>query len=423
MQRMGSGTTWLPDATPMRGSMVTLGSWSVMLHGVAFGVYDRQYSDRGGKAFSSVNWGMLMASHALAGGRLQLRTMLTAEPFTVNDGGYPLLLQSGETYHGQPLHDQQHPHDLVMELAASYDRAISNGLGVSLYVAPVGEPAIGPVAFPHRPSAMNDPMAPIGHHWQDATHISFGVVTAGLFTRSVRLEGSIFNATEPDENRTNFDYDHASLDSYSGRLTWNPSAQWSVSGSYAFLNHPEELHPDESEHRMGGSILYGRSDGPEAERSAAFIVGVNRHSGSDANAEPSYLVEANRDFATGHSLFGRAEYVWKRAEDLVVDVPNPRLDLFIPSEDELGIGAVGGGYAFDFDRSGSVRTGIGAEVTVNMLPSRLGPVYGTRAPIGLAVFIRFRPGRMAMTNSSMGGEGHHEMHDMPDMPGMHQEMH
>ena len=34
--------------------------------------------------------------------------------------------------------------------------------------------------FMHRPSAADDPFAPLGHHWQDATHEAFGVVTTGL---------------------------------------------------------------------------------------------------------------------------------------------------------------------------------------------------------------------------------------------------
>src|SRR6185437_9992593 len=223
--------------------------WDVMLHGVAFLQYDDQGSKRGDRQLGSVNWGMLMAGHDLAGGRLGLRGMVSADPFTVGARGYPLLLQSGESYRGKPLFDRQHPHDLFMEIAALYDHAIGNNAAVSLYVAPVGEPAIGPVAFPHRPSAMNDPLAPIGHHWQDATHIAFGVLTAGLFTHSVKVEGSLFNGREPDENRTNFDYRGRSLDSYAGRVTWNPAGQWSVAGSYAYLKSPETTHPEESMHR------------------------------------------------------------------------------------------------------------------------------------------------------------------------------
>ncbi|HEV2641193.1 MAG TPA: hypothetical protein VGT98_00725, partial [Candidatus Elarobacter sp.] len=217
MARMGSGTSWLPDATAMHASHAMLGTWELMLHGVAFLQYDDQGGKRGDRQLGSTNWGMLMAGRDLAGGRLNLRGMVSAEPFTVGSRGYPLLLQSGEAYRGQPLHDRQHPHDLFMEIAALYDHAIGNDLAVSLYAAPVGEPAIGPVAFPHRASASSDPLAPLGHHWQDATHVSFGVITTGLYTRTVKLEGSIFNGREPDAIRTNFDYKGRSLDSYAGR--------------------------------------------------------------------------------------------------------------------------------------------------------------------------------------------------------------
>src|SRR5690349_23842684 len=204
--RDGSGTSWLPDASPMRMVHYRAASWTLMLHGAAFGLYDDQGGPRGADRVVAVDWGMLAASRNLGEARLELRTMLSTEPWTVGSRGYPLLLQSGESYGGTPLHDRQHPHDLFVELAAIYERPLSNDVAFSLYLAPVGEPALGPVAIPHRPSAAADPFAPLGHHWQDATHITYGVVTAGLFTRTVTLEGSWFNGREPDEDRTNFDY-------------------------------------------------------------------------------------------------------------------------------------------------------------------------------------------------------------------------
>ena len=212
MTRNGSGTSWLPDAAPMHAAHFTAGRWSLMVHGSLYAMYDRQLTQRGDAQVSSPNWGMLMAGRGLAGGFLQFRGMFSVEPFTVGGRGYPLLLQTGESYRGEPLHDRQHPHDLFMELAALYERPVASNLAVSLYLAPVGEPASGPVAFPHRPSAANDPLAPLGHHWQDATHISFGVLTAAIFSRTVKLEGSLFNGREPDEDRYDFDYAGRSLD-------------------------------------------------------------------------------------------------------------------------------------------------------------------------------------------------------------------
>jgi hypothetical protein len=228
MERMGSGTTWIPDAVTMPNRRRMLGDWMIMSHGFAFLQYDKQSGERGDDQFGSLNWTMLMATHDFAGGRFQARTMLSLDPLTVTNRGYPLLLQSGETYKGQPLHDRQHPHDFWMELGALYQRPITKSLAWSIYAAPSGEPALSPVAFMHRPSGMDNLTAPIGHHWQDATHVSFGVLTGGIFTHTWQLEGSIFNGREPDENRWNFD--PIKLDSYSARFTVNPNVHWSLQG-------------------------------------------------------------------------------------------------------------------------------------------------------------------------------------------------
>ncbi len=396
MERTGSGTSWLPDDSPMHADHIMAGKWELMLHGVAFAMYDKQGSRRGDEQFSSVNWGMLMATREAGGGRLQLRAMLSAEPWTVGGKGYPLLLQTGETFQGQSLHDRQHPHDLFMELAGLYEHAISDRVGVSLYVAPVGEPAVGPVAFPHRPSAMNDPFAPISHHWQDATHISFGVLTAGVFTHSLRLEGSIFNGREPDENRTNFDYAGRSLDSYAGRLSWNPSAHWSLSTSYAYLKSPEALQPDESVHRINASIMNGRTFGQHGELATTFVYGANRHAGS-SHLEPSYLLESNLEVGGAHSVFGRAEFVQKGAADLSLA---PGLS------GEFNITSLAVGYVFEFDRAGAVRTGIGLRASVDILPSALRATYGTTTPAGFAVYVRFRPQRMSEGHEMRMGGAH-----------------
>ncbi len=171
---LGSGTSWQPEAAPHYGWHFVRGSWTLMIHGVAYAEYDDQLGPRCDDQLGSINWGMFMAMHSPWGGMLHLHGMLSAEPATIGSEGYPLLLQSGESYHGETLHDRQHPHDLFMEVAAIYEHPVARNLALSLYVAPVGEPAIGPVAFPHRSSAASDPLAPLGHHWQDATHITFG---------------------------------------------------------------------------------------------------------------------------------------------------------------------------------------------------------------------------------------------------------
>src|SRR2546422_6181608 len=150
--RMGSGTSWLPDASPMHAAHLQLGAWTLMLHGSAVVQYDHQAGLRGDSRVSLIDWVMLAPSRAVAGGRLHLRGMISSDPWGVGSRGYPLLLQTGESDRRVPLHDHQHPHDLVMELAALYERAVARDLAVSVYAAPVGEPAVGPAAFPHLPS-------------------------------------------------------------------------------------------------------------------------------------------------------------------------------------------------------------------------------------------------------------------------------
>src|SRR5689334_2971708 len=288
MNRMGSGTTWIPDAVSLPSRHFMRKNWELMLHGFLFGQYNRQQGPRGDNQAGSLNWGMFMASHELAGGQFQARTMLSLDPATVGPRGYPLLLQTGESYRGQPLHDRQHPHDFFMELGVLYDRAITKSLAYELYVAPSGEPALGPVAFMHRPSAMDNPLAPIGHHWQDATHISFGVLTAGLYTRRWKLEGSWFNGREPDENRWNLDL--RGLDSYSGRLTVNPTGRVSLSGWYGYMPSPEALHPDEPVHRYGASAMYGGRGLDGGAWASALVWGANEH---DGHASNSVVAETN----------------------------------------------------------------------------------------------------------------------------------
>jgi hypothetical protein len=401
MSRMGSGTSWLPDASPMHAAHYEAGRWGLMLHGQAFGMYDRQFSDRGDDQVSSPNWVMLMATRPLAGGFLQLRGMFSAEPFTVGARGYPLLLQSGEAYQGQPLHDRQHPHDLFMELAALYERPVARNLALSLYAAPVGEPALGPVAFPHRPSAAGDPLAPLAHHWQDATHISFGVLTAGVFTRAVKLEGSLFNGREPDEHRYNFDYAGRSLDSWAGRLTVNPGTNWSLSASYGFLKSPEELRPDVSQHRFTAAVLHSRLVGKDGNWSSALVYGANKHEGGDWGG--SVTAETNLAFDQRNEIFARVNFVRKSGEDLVAGTD---------PEEEFNLGGLVLGYVRELVDLGGVNLGAGVQGALNVIPAGLEPAYGTRTPAGFAVYLRLRPASMRMDNG-MDGMDHRKMQVMP----------
>jgi hypothetical protein len=407
MERMGSGTTWIPDAVTLPSRRRMIGDWMLMAHGFVFAQYDKQGGERGDDQFGSLNWMMLMATHDFSGGRFQARTMLSLDPLTVTKRGYPLLLQTGETYKGQPLHDRQHPHDFWMELGALYQREINKGLAWSIYAAPSGEPALGPVAFMHRPSAMDNPAAPLTHHWQDATHVSFGVVTGGLYSRKWQLESSIFNGREPDENR--WDFDRIKLDSYSGRMTLNPTPHFSFAAGYGYLKSPEALNPSESMHRITASILHGTRLGAEGQWASTLIWGSNKHS-TVSGWSKGYLAESEAILDRYNTLFGRGELVEKSAEDLVVDgAVTTRNGIVLPGfapTERFNVGALQLGYIRELVRFRWATMGLGAAGTLNFVPSALEPYYGSRIPVGTFVFLRLRPfhsPRAPMRMNDMGG--------------------
>jgi hypothetical protein len=416
MTRMGSGTAWLPDASAMRAWHFMAGSWMLMVHGDAFLQYDHQGGPRGDDQVGSINWAMLMAMRQVAGGTLHLHGMASAEPLTIGKQGYPLLLQSGESYQGEPLHDRQHPHDLFMELSALYERPITQHVGLMVYAAPVGEPGIGPVAYMHRPSALNDPFAPLAHHWMDATHITYGVLTAGLFTEKLKLEGTLFNGREPDEDRYDFDF-HA-LDSYGARLSVNPTPHWALSASYGYLKQPEALHPEENQRRLGASVLHTMRLGWEGEWASALIYGGIKHvtpSGTEAGGwEHSVMAESNLQLDQSNSVFGRVEYVRKSAADLAVGPAGVA--------QEFDIGSLVLGYIRELAALHGATFGIGARGALDLVPRTLEGVYGSRTPVGLAVFLRVRPALLehahAMDNEMHGRHMDHTMH----REGMQQEM-
>ena len=236
MSREGSGTSWIPDSSPMYGRMFMFGDNMLMLHGAIFPRYTNVSTRRGDDRIDAPNWFMAMFSHPLGDStQFGSRLMMSLDPLTEGGRGYPLLFQTGESWNGEALHDRQHPHDLFDELSFSLSQKFEHDLSAYIYFGYPGEPALGPPAFMHRPSAMDDPDAPISHHWQDSTHITFGVATAGLQWRDIKIEGSIFTGREPDDDR--YDFDRPRFDSYSGRLSWNPDTK---SGAAGFVRLHQE---------------------------------------------------------------------------------------------------------------------------------------------------------------------------------------
>lgn len=375
--RHGSGTAWLPDESPMRAIHKMVGGWALMVHGNVFVGFDAQGSDAGDSEVVSQNWIMGMASHSLGGGAFSVRAMLSLEPLTLGRNGYPLVLQTGEG-----LVDRQHPHDLFMEAATLYERELGGGLAFQAYAALAGEPALGPVAFPHRPSAMPDPMAPLGHHWEDSTHISFGVLTAGVFTRTVKLEGSWFNGREPDAER--YDLDLQRPDSYSTRLTVNPSRAWSLQASYGYLASPEPTIPEVSVQRATASATFATSLG--RRRSFNGILGVGHNDPSRGPVTHSALFEAALDLDRLGTTFARAEYVLKTGHDFDL----PMEDATFP------LGQVSLGHVHRVVRVGDLETAVGVRGSMGIVDSQLEERYGTRTPFGAMVFVQVTPAAMAM---------------------------
>ncbi len=259
-----SGTSIEPASTPVPMIMTQRGPWRLMLHSNAFAANTQQQanSPRNRDAFFSTNWIMPMAQRNLGphgkGGELTLRAMLSLEPATIGHRNYPLLFQQGETAYGAPIVDGQHPHDFIMELAALYDLPLSHNTLLSFYAAPVGDPAIGPTAFPHRQSASEDPVAALGHHQEDSTHIAFNVLTAGLTYRFARIELSGFHGGEPDEAHWHFQPspNGLAIDSVSTRLTLSPTPDLTGQYSIAHITSPESLYPGEDQQRQTASIMY-----------------------------------------------------------------------------------------------------------------------------------------------------------------------
>jgi hypothetical protein len=363
-----------------------------MFHGSASVIYNDQLSRRGDTQLGLIDWEMLMAMRRIGSGLLHLHAMTSLEPATIGARGYPLLLQTGESYRGEPLRDRQHPHDFFMELAAMYQQPVATDLALSLYAGLAGEPALGPVAYMHRPSAQNDPLAPIGHHWQDASHIMFGVLTGGVYSRRWKLEGSLFNGREPDENRWNIDLSGRKLDSWSGRLTVNPTGRLSLSSWYGYLESPEALHPDDPVRRYGASLLFSGRGWRSGEWASTLVWGANKAHG---RVQQSFLAEGNLEIGSRTSVFTRIEQVTKSAEELVIEG--------VDEETEYDVRTLVLGVTREIASLPGTSLALGVRGSLNFVPRDLEPTYGTRTPRGIAIFLRLRPRRMVMQMS-------HEMH-------------
>ncbi len=385
MNREGSGTSWLPDSSPAAAFHLSEGSWSFMIHGSAFVRFTSQDAgnagERGDSKFDGPSMIMFSASRpAGARGQFMFRTMLSLDPIVEGGAGYPLLFQSGETWQGTELVDRQHPHDLFGELAMSYSRTIGRNAEAFLYLGYPGEPALGPPAFLHRASAANNPDAPLGHHWQDSTHIAYGVATAGVRLGDVKLDGSVFTGREPDEERYGFDPPH--LDSWSGRLSWNPDKDWSLQVSHGFLRGPEAIAPDVDVRRTTASAIHNLAMPNGRDITSALVWGWNRD--SEDRSTHAFLLESTFDWGQ-QAIYARAEVVQKTGHDLGLEALE---------NEAFWINAWTLGTARDLSPFDALGLRVGGQITVSAVPGALRPVYG-RFPVSLSVYLRIHPARMS----------------------------
>jgi hypothetical protein len=374
MTREGSGSSWQPDSTPMIGLHGMHGEWMTMLHGMADLVYDDQGGPRGARQSFSSSMLMFMARRELADGALGVQLMASTDPF-MGARGYPLLLQTGETADGRtPLIDRQHPHDLLMEAAVSYSRELAAGSSVFVYAGLPGAPALGPNAFMHRLSGMDNPEAPLSHHWLDSTHITWGVLTSGVSWNALRLEASAFNGREPDQNRYNIELRR--LDSYATRLSYNPTPDVSLQASFGRLASPEQLEPQVSVRRSTASLSYNAPWARWWQTTLAW----GHNSPSTGRGSDAWLLESALNFAGANTWFARLERVGKD-------------ELFAPASPLAGrsflIDKASLGYIRDIAHFESLDLGLGGLVSAYHLPSALDPSYGAH-PHSFMVFIRAR---------------------------------
>jgi hypothetical protein len=386
MNRNGSGTGWLPDASPMYGYMIHSRKWMYMVHGSVFARYNNQNFNnddrRGGSKFDAPTWFMLMGQRKMgAKGLFHFSSMFSLDPLIEGGKGYPLLFQTGETYKGRPLIDRQHPHDLFSELSVSYAHAFSKKVDAFVYFGYPGEPALGPVTFMHRPSSLDNPNSPVSHHWVDATHITFGVITAGIRTGKFKLEGSSFTGREPDEDR--YGFDKPRFDSWSGRLSFNPSKNFAMQVSHGFVNSPEPLHAGEDVNKTTASVIYSSDMKNGSQLNATALWGMNKQKHHDG--ENAFLLEGAWRMNRA-SMYTRYEFAKKSAEELV-------LETVFDEHDTFGIHAFTAGFNYDLLEFQKTRVAAGGQWSIYGAPQELKTFYG-KNPMSFQLYLRVYPSLM-----------------------------
>jgi hypothetical protein len=399
MSRDGSGTGWQPDEAPMYAYMLNAGKWNLMLHGAMFLRYDAQNVNHPGKRgnqsqVDAPNWMMLMAQRKLGkNGLLSFNGMFSIDALVMGGSGYPLLFQTGESWKGQPLVDRQHPHDLFAELSIAYAQRINSDMDVYGYCGLPGEPGLGPVTFMHRASAITCPDAPLGHHWQDATHITFGVGTIGFRYKIAKIEASIFTGREPDENR--YDFDLPRFDSYAYRVSVNPHKSVALQFSQGFIHSPEALEPAINVMRTTASIQHVKMFNDSSFIATSFVYGLNT---AEHSNDHSLLVESNY-LVKRFDVYGRYEFVQKNGSELNLS-----------ANDKFNIHALTLGADYKFFSMANLDVSLGLQGSAFLHPAGLDYQYG-KVPISYEVFFKINPSMMKTPRREMDMQ----MDDMKDM--------
>lgn len=386
----------------MSMSMEMSGGWQFMQDGVVFGMLDHQGGPRGGDALKAPNWWMAMLTRGVGASQLTLKGMFSLDPVTVGQAGYGEIFQAGEALNGKPLIDRQHPHNFFMQLAAVWRTPITSATGVTIAGGPAGEPALGPVAFMHRASAAEDPLAPLSHHTFDSTHVSYGVVTAALDHGPWVLEGSVFNGREPDQHR--WDLELGALDSVSGRLWYRPADDWEFQVSTGHLRHPEELEPGNIQRTTASGAWFSRHGSDFTAATIGYGVNV-----TDEATRQAAFGEVTRHVGS-NSMFGRIE--WLQAEtNLLLTDAIPMTPAAAAQKNTVGALTLGG--VRDLLEWHGFDGGLGAALTFYAVPDALRPTYGNH-PVSFQVYVRVRPpasrmGRMWNMRMSQPMSGHAAM--------------
>ncbi len=379
-----TGTAVNPLSWPMPMQMMHFGNWNTSLMAYAFLVDTQQSGPRGGDKLYSPNILMATAEHRVgASGAFEAELMLSLEPATITDRRYPLLFQTGETDYGVPIVDGQHPHNFIMGLGFHYTRELAGDTILEVYFAPVGDPALGPVAYPHRASAAELPQATISHHLQDSTHISDDVLTLGISHKKIKLEASGFYGSEPGENR--WTIEAGPINSWSTRLWFFPAKNWAAQASVGRISHPEALEPGD-QIRSTASVEYSKPMAGGDSWSSSLIWGRGHNTATGRNLN-SYLLESVLPVHRNNFLTGRLELADK--DELFSDQPALEEQLDSRYGNTFRIGAYTAGYTRDINLFRGVETGIGANFTTYSLPGAIKPYYGDR-PVSGNIFIRIR---------------------------------